>query len=224
MVLSILIPTLESRQNLFKRLIRKLKKQIAENGLESVVEILDFSDNGECTVGHKRNNLIEKARGEFVVFIDDDDDINEHYVKLTYDTLKKHPNIDCIGLKGQVTFSGKRPRLFIHSLQYKEYFSCNGVYYRPPYHLNPMRHCIAKKYKFEEIDYSEDIDWAMRICKDEALQKEFMIDEVLYYYHSRRNWVYQLIVDRTEKIRHTLGLQLANRLKVKRWIENKLRS
>ena len=223
MMLSILIPTLENRKEQFERLTGKIKKQIAQNHLESELEILDFPDNGEHTVGHKRNILIEQAQGEFIVFIDDDDDINIHYVKLICDAIRKYQDIDCIGLKGRVTFAGKSPHQFIHSIQYKEYSSNNGAYYRPPYHLNPMRRSIAQRYKFEDISYSEDIDWAMRICRDEALQKEFMIDEVLYYYHSRRNWVYQLIVDRTEKIRHALGLQLANRIRVKRWFENNIK-
>ena len=41
-----------------------------------------------------------------------------------------------------------------------------GVYFGPPYHLNPIRREIAYRYKFEDINYSEDIDWAMRICRD----------------------------------------------------------
>ncbi len=80
-----------------------------------------------------------------------------------------------------------------------------------------MRREIASRYRFEEINYSEDIDWAMRICRDRALQQEYCIDKILYVYHTRRSWRYQYLLDLTEPVRHAFGLQLSNRLRLKRW-------
>lgn len=216
-ILSILIPTLVDRQPLFERITAKLRQQIETNDLSDAVELLSLCDNREMTLGEKRNRLLHQAQGEFVAFVDDDDDISDDYVKLICQAIQSHPTIDCVGITGQITFQGKRPRLFIHSLRYRDYFSRGGVYYRPPYHLNPIRRVIASQYPYEPVSYSEDIDWAMRLCHDQALHSEFFIDTVIYYYDSRRSWRTQQFIDLTEAIRHPLGLTLANRLRIKRW-------
>ncbi|MGH7792052.1 MAG: glycosyltransferase [Thermodesulfobacteriota bacterium] len=220
MLFSILIPTLESRQEQFHNLSQKLSKQIAENSLSEEAEVAYFLDNMEHSLGFKRNQLIEWAKGKFVAFVDDDDDVSDDYVHLICDAIKKTPDIDCIGIKGIITFRGKDPRIFVHSLQYKEYFSRGSMYFRPPYHLNPVKREIASKYMFEDISYSEDIDWAMRICRGGALKKEFLIDKVIYFYNSRRSRYYQALLDLSEPFRHTLGLQLANRVRLKRLLKS----
>jgi glycosyltransferase involved in cell wall biosynthesis len=218
-LLSILIPTLESRRELCQQLCQKLGQQIRENALDEDAEIVWLLDNGEHSVGFKRNTLIERAKGEFVAFVDDDDDVSDDYVPLICRAIKDHPDIDCIGIKGIITFAGRHPRLFIHSVQYQDYFSKDGTYLRPPYHLNPIRRDIAGRYRFEDISYSEDIDWAMRLCRDGALQREYFLDRIIYFYRSRRSWLYQVLLDQSEPIRHALGLRLANRLRVKRWLK-----
>jgi len=220
MLLSILIPTLEARKEKFHKLYEKLNRQITENSLTEDVETLYFLENKEHSVGYKRNKLIERAKGKFIAFVDDDDDVSDDYAPLIRNAIKEHPDIDCIGIKGIITFRGKNPHIFIHSLQYKEYFTKEDTYFRPPYHLNPMKREIAFKYKFEDINYSEDIDWATRICRDHALQKEYFIDKVIYYYNSKRPWIYQALLDFSEPLRHALGLQLANRIRMKRWLKS----
>jgi hypothetical protein len=155
--------------------------------------------------------------------VDDDDDVSARYVDLIYQALIDHPAIDCVGIKGIVYFNGAHPRVFIHSLQYREYFSRDGVYYRPPYHLNPIRRAIALRYPYAAVSYSEDIDWAMRLSRAGALRREYTLNPVLYYYYSRRSWRYQRLVDWSEPVRHALGLQLANRLRVQRWLQAYLR-
>jgi glycosyltransferase involved in cell wall biosynthesis len=218
MLFSILIPTLKDRQGQFNNLYQKLRRQITEESLNEEVEILSLLDNKDHTIGLKRNKLIERAEGKFIAFVDDDDTVSDNYVSLICSAIKTNPDIDCIGIKGQITFRGKKPRIFIHSLQYTEYFTNKGTFFRPPYHLNPIKRDIAKRYKFADVSYSEDIDWAMRLCRDHALQKEFFIDQVIYYYHARRLWYYQYLLDQSEPIRHALGLKLSNRIRVRRWI------
>ncbi|HWP92373.1 MAG TPA: glycosyltransferase [Thermodesulfobacteriota bacterium] len=220
---SILIPTLEDRKEQFDKLYGKLSKQITDNLLQDEVEIVFLLDDKQQSIGSKRNKLIELAKGTFVAFIDDDDDVSNDYVRIICTAIKENPAIDCIGIKGITTFLGrKNHHIFIHSLQYKSYFSKGGVYFRPPYHLNPIKREIARLYKFEEVNYYEDIDWAMRISRDQALKKEYFIDSVIYYYNSRRPWVYQFLLDVSEPIRHRLGLQLANVVRLKRWIKSVL--
>jgi len=217
-LLSILIPTIESRQESFLRLHQKLCDQIRRHALQPEVEILTLPDNGQLSIGHKRNTLLAQARGAFVVFIDDDDDISDDYVRLITSAVLKHPEVDCLGIKGQITFRGRHPRLLVYSVRYQEYHTEHGVYLRPPQHITPIKRGIAQRYKFADTSYSEDYDWALQMRRDRALQCEYFLDEVLYYYFSRRRYAYQWLLDQTEFLRHSLGLQLVNRVRLRRWL------
>ena len=215
MLLSILIPTLISRRTLFARMYTHLAAQIHRCGCQHEVEVLHLEDDGQQSIGIKRNVLVEKATGRFIVFVDDDDEVSDDYVERIVCVLRNRPEIDCIGIRGIITFRGKHPHEFIHSLQYTDYFSKRGVYYRPPYHLNPVRREIAVRYRFADVSYSEDIDWALQLRRAGALQNEAFIDSILYYYYSRRHYAYQWALDVTEPVRHALGLRAANRLRVR---------
>jgi glycosyltransferase involved in cell wall biosynthesis len=212
MLLSLLIPTIESRQGLFSQLTSRLNDQIRVSPWAEQVEVLHHVDRGECSIGYKRNLLIGKACGLFVAFIDDDDEVSPDYVARICEAIVRNPEIDCIGLRGIITFRGAHPHEFIHSLRYGDYFSRSHTYYRPPYHLNPIRREIAMRYRFPDISYSEDIEWALQLRSDGALKHEEFIDSVLYYYRSRRAWSYQWLLDGTESLRHKLGIRLVNRL------------
>ncbi len=216
MLLSILIPTLESRREDFLRLYRKLDSQIVRNHLRADVEILVFEDRGQHSIGKKRNALLQRAAGRFVVFVDDDDDVSDDYVRLIAAALRERPDVDCIGIKGQITFHGRHPRTIIYSVRYDQPCTRGSEYLRPPQHITPIRKEIAARYRFADTSHSEDYDWALQIRSDRALQHEYFIDEVLYYYFSRRRWTYQRLLDRTECFRHRLGLRLVNRVRIRR--------
>ncbi len=219
MLLSILIPTLESRRALFERVHGQLIAQVAAAGLAEDVEVLHLRDNGERSTGWKRNRLIEQAQGEFVAFVDDDDSVSDDYLTRICAAIRSHPEIDCIGIRGTIRFRGTHPREFVHSTRYSDYRTAGGRYLRPPYHLNPIRRSIAARYRFEDAFYSEDIDWARSMSSDKALEKEYFIDSILYFYASRRFWFYQWALDRTETLRHGLGLRLDNRLRIQRFLK-----
>jgi hypothetical protein len=80
-----------------------------------------------------------------------------------------------------------------------------------------MRSSVARRYRYEDVTRGEDSDRAIRMSRDRALRSEVFLDETLYYYRSRRSWAYQLLVERTEFLRHPLGLQLHNRHRMRRW-------
>ena len=180
------------------------------------MEILARSDRGEESVGSKRNRLVAASGGEYVCFVDDDDEVSPRYVELLYGAVAAEPAVDCVGINGTITFRGRHPRPFEHSRRNEGYSSTGGVYRRPPYHLNPVRRSIALEYPFAEVDYSEDIDWALRLARDGALKTERFVDEPVYVYRSRRHYAYMWALDRTERVRHALGLTMANRLRARR--------
>jgi len=214
MLLSLLIPTITSRSQLFAQLHESLHRQICASRWASEVEILFELDGGEASIGYKRNVLVSRASGQFIAFIDDDDEVSADYVELICSAIERRPEIDCIGIRGVITFRGSHPHEFIHSLRYTDFFSRNHTLYRPPYHLNPIRREIAARYRFLDVSYSEDFEWAQQMRRDSALRNEEFIDSVLYYYRSRRAWSYQWLLDTTEGFRHRFGIRLTNRFVV----------
>lgn len=178
---SILICTLDEREVTFKRLYDKLQKQIIDNDLQHDIEILSFGDNREHSIGFKRNALMVNSCGEYISFIDDDDDVHDDYIMMIYQALKTNP--DCVKLVGIMTTRGQNPQKFVHSIEYQErYEYVNGIYIRPPNHLNPIKRSIACRFLFPDKNFSEDYDWAMTIAKSHLLKKEAIIDEPYYFY------------------------------------------
>lgn len=186
MLLSILIPTLESRQEKYLSLVDKLLDQI-EKGYSNYVEIIPLCDKGEKTTGKKRNELIQMAKGEYVCFIDDDDEVSKDYIDLVMDGISK--GVDCCSLRGIMTWDGANPQVFEHSIKYNAYkTTANEIMYeRYPNHLNVIKKSIAEQVKFIEIYQGEDTLWANEINAKGLIKTEHYIDSVLYHYRFIRN-------------------------------------
>jgi len=145
------------------------------------VEIIYECDDGKMSIGEKRNKLLQRAKGNYVCFIDDDDDVDVRYIKLILKALKSNP--DCVKLIGIMSTNGRNERRFEHSIKYFNYFELNTIYCRPPNHLNTIRRSIAIRFKFPEINMGEDTDWAMQISRSMLLETEALIDIPIYHYN-----------------------------------------
>jgi glycosyltransferase involved in cell wall biosynthesis len=186
MLLSILICGLPTRQDHFFYLYDKLSKQIIEQ--DDCVELLYCLDSSEkkggLTTGAKRNRLLDAASGDFLCFIDDDDDVPDNYVKLICEALKTNPTVDCLGIVGIMRGPTGVEATFKHSIQYKTWHSDgHKVYYRCPNHLNPVRSALAKAVRFSEITIGEDADFSLRLLP--KLSSEFNVEQPLYLYLTR---------------------------------------
>jgi len=180
MKLQILIPTLVNRREMFNELHEELVKQIKKNKLEQEVGIARYEDNGEVHIGVKRNALIENSPAEYVCFLDDDDWIDPNYVYIQHYGASQ--DMDCAELRGIYTQDGNFPTPFIHSIKYNRYFGKSGCFYRPPNHLNVIRKELILPYKFAEVSFGEDTDWAMRICNAGILRSQVTIQKPIYFY------------------------------------------
>jgi len=175
--LSILIPTLQSRKESFDSLCAFLLKQ----PLSSEVEILSDVDDGELSVGEKRNRLLQRATGDFVVFVDDDDKVSDTYVPDVVGVLRL--DLDCVGFFGQVFFKGEFAGRMIHSVLCQSWTEEPGNYYRPPNHLNPIRRDIALTVPFQHIRFSEDHFWSLGLVESGLLKHEvFLGHKPMYFY------------------------------------------
>ena len=181
MLLSILIPSLESRQDKYLSLVDSILDQV-EKGYSNYVEIIPMMDRGEKSTGQKRNELIQMAKGEYVCFVDDDDEIANNYIDLVMEGIVK--NVDCCSLRGIMTWDGSSPQIFEHSLKYDAYrTTANEIMYeRYPNHLNVIKKSIAEQVKFREIFQGEDTLWANEIYAKGLIKSEHYIDSVLYHY------------------------------------------
>lgn len=179
-MVSILIPTIKRDERLLEDLKFKLARQKAKAHAHRLEIVIDDAEHD--TIGTKRNRLMERARGEYLCFFDSDDWPSDDYV----DQLLKAADSgkDCASLKGIITFDGKNPAIFEHSIRYKEWKTTNNAikYERYPNHLNLIRTSIARQFKFPEINHGEDQDWSTQIFKSELLKTEHYIPTVIYYY------------------------------------------
>lgn len=174
--LSILICSLEERSDQLKTLLVDLNRQKTDQ-----VEILTNIDNRKHTVGAKRNDLLLRATGDYIAYIDDDDKVSEDYVAKILQAIESNP--DCVGIEGVISFSSSGiVRKFIHSIQYDSWFTKGEIYYRCPNHLSPVRRALALKTMFPNISVGEDRVYSEKLRP--SLTSEVHIPNPIYYYYT----------------------------------------
>lgn len=175
-VLSILLATVESRKDLFALLHAELLRQSEGKPVELVVAC----DNKEISIGKKRQNLLEAAKGEYVCFIDDDDWVSPYYVTDILAALSAKP--DCIGFEIQCTHNGQNPQRAIASMRYKQWCDNRDGYRfcRSIYHKTPVRRELALQAGFPDLRYGEDKVYSERIMG--LVKTEVFIKSTLYFY------------------------------------------
>lgn len=202
--LSILIPGLphrkEVRENLLAGLIPQCGDEmyresadIAHCVMERIifehVEILTLIDDKQHSTGAKRNMLIDLANGEYIAFIDDDDQVSEHYVFAILKALKTSP--DCVGFQGWITTDGiKRIDWELSKDLPDRTVVRHGrtFYERRTNHLCPVRREIALQAGFPDKSNAEDKAYAEKL--NPLLKTEVKISDLLYHYKESRKKEY----------------------------------
>lgn len=177
-MLSILIPTIPSREKRFKNLVAELDRQACtlakDHPTLGFVE-LRFEDgepflNGGMSIGKKRQELVKYAGCKYLCFLDDDDDVAPNYIETLVRLCQQDKDVctfrSIAKLDNYWTVIDMR-------LSYPENEQANPDYivHRRPWHINAIRSEIAKLYTFNDTNYSEDSDWMANVlldCKTEA--------------------------------------------------------
>lgn len=170
----------EERNDSLNNLLENLNKQISQNNLTEEIEILVESDSGYLSVGSKRNKLIDRCSGEYISFIDDDDDVSENYISSIYENMNGISEIIFIKITHLIDDVFNRiiiPSKYIESVFGNMYFTKNY------YHLCPHKLEIAKKVYFLEISFMEDIEYSTRL--DMIINNSISIEKPLYIYLDR---------------------------------------
>jgi glycosyltransferase involved in cell wall biosynthesis len=181
MKLSILICTLESRSHYLKRLLSILDVQKTEE-----VEILTNLDNGEKSIGWKRNELLKSSKGEYICFIDDDDTVSDNYISSILECIEKSP--DAIGLELVYYKNRAIHGIAYHSIKNMGWWEediihprYNMAYYRFINHLNSVKRELAIQCIFPDENAGEDLNYSEQLVS--LLKKEEYITGPIYHYH-----------------------------------------
>ena len=181
--LTIGILSLTERENTLNNLLNHLNRITADNN-RGKVEIVVNVDSGEKSVGQKRNEVLEHAKGKFVCYIDDDDMVDENYINIILNTIEENSDLDCIGFSGMYYVNGNPTMLFKHANEYGGHYKDEqGVQHRPVNHLNPVRTELAQQIKFPEKNFGEDSDYCDRLLESGLVKNEVVIDKVMYHYY-----------------------------------------
>lgn len=176
-LLTIAVCTMPSRMKTFVKVTEELVKQADGKP----VEVFCFLDNRKSNLSEKRNLVIAGAKGKYISFVDDDDQVEPDYVDSILKEIRNDPEADCIVFDVMVHGYNPQPKLCKYGVEYI-HWEAEDAYYRKPNHIMAFRTEISRrhKYKKELSAIAEDTEWADRASKDIVKQKR--IEKVLYHY------------------------------------------
>ena len=178
---SFLLPTIPGRESSLQALIASIHEKAARLAPGLRYEITVDFDNREASIGAKRDRLCQGAKGKYIAFIDDDDEITDAYIEDLRDTVRM--NSPVMRLRGQIA-----QYTFTHSLANRidGVMARDDVFLRPPNHLNPMYADVAKLIHFRDAHRAEDLEWTIRLARSNFLKDEFVSDP------SRIHYIYKM--------------------------------
>lgn len=182
-LLSIMLPTTVCRRKTFYPLLEKLLKQIVDVGAQEKVEILIDEDGKEKSIGRKRQDLLERATGDFVVAIDSDDDISTDYMAYIWNALTKHGDaIDHVGFLERCNINGELTvSIFSHRHQKWDENKDGFDHIRCANPKSVIRRTKALEVGYPDLRYGEDRVFSEAVTP--LLTIECFINKELYYYN-----------------------------------------
>jgi hypothetical protein len=181
---SILIPTIPGREKGLDALVASIREKVARLVPQLRFEFCLAFDNRETSIGMKRQKLLEMAKGKYLSFIDDDDDITDAYIQDLWSMIQG--GFHTMRLRGQMSEYN-----FVHSTEVTMTTPMASddeppLFQRPPNHLNPMLADVAKLVPFKDAVHGEDLDWTLSLYKTKFLETEYRSDP------SRVHYIYNL--------------------------------
>jgi glycosyltransferase involved in cell wall biosynthesis len=194
-LLSILTPTIPERAfplpnsdqaNKLAILNDKIDSQRAElcqpwkdgNTWPSCVEHLILCDNRTRTIGAKRQALVDIARGEYIAFVDDDDDISDDYVTSLLAAIQT--GADVITFRQRAIYNGLESEVVFGINNQDEPFNPGGITLRAPWHVCAWKRDKVAGCLFSESNYGEDRVWCLQARQ--RIRTAHHVDKVLHTY------------------------------------------
>ena len=181
-LLSIILPTTIDRRLCFYRLLENILHQVNDHCHNTgEVEILIDEDDKQKSIGKKRQDLLEKATGTWVVGIDSDDQIATDYIESIINELRRNPNIDHVGFYENCNIDGAKSKS-IFSIRHQKWDE-NAEGFDHIRCANPksvIRRTKALQAGFEDSRFGEDRIFSEKVTP--LLTSEIFIEKDLYYY------------------------------------------
>jgi len=171
-ILSILIASLRSRKLKLERLLTSLG---THSGVEALVEV----DDGELSIGLKRQTLLDRANGKYIVYLDDDDIVAENFVAKILENIKFNP--DAIGYWIEHHKDGHKQFIKKMTLGLTSQVMYQGDLLSPLTHRSVVKRKILNEFTFPNIDWAEDRPYWAHIQKKIRWEKVILLEDILYY-------------------------------------------
>lgn len=182
-MLSIMLPTTTDRRSSFYELLKEICFQIKnlKPEFQQRIELLIDEDNKEKSIGQKRQDLLLRAKGTWVVGIDSDDMIAKTYLKDIVNALNANPLTDHVGFLESCSRNGVLS-VSLFSIRYKKWAE-NIAGFDHIRCANPksvIRRAKALQAGFNNIRFGEDRLFSERVTP--LLRSEIFINKPLYIY------------------------------------------
>jgi glycosyltransferase involved in cell wall biosynthesis len=170
MKLSILTPSIPSRLSQVGKLAEKFN--------HPDVEHLIFCDNRKRSIGAKRQALVDIARGQYIAFVDDDDDVTPEYIPQLLKAIEQKP--DVITFQQKAIYNGLISTVHFRLKNQDSNFNPGGITERGAWHVCAWRRDLVDGCMFSESNYGEDLVW----CNQARLRvsSEIHIPKILHRY------------------------------------------
>ena len=172
--LSILTPTIPERTSALHGLTQKILNQSSGKP----VEHLALCDNRQRTIGEKRQALVDIACGEYMAFVDDDDDIADDYVSSLLAAIET--GADVITFRQRAIYNGLESEVVFGINNTDQSFTPGGVTLRAPWHVCAWKRERVAECVFGFTNYGEDAIWAHQARQ--RIRTGHHIDRVLHTY------------------------------------------
>jgi glycosyltransferase involved in cell wall biosynthesis len=164
---------------MMKKLYTKLLNQVGNED----VEILCMIDNKKRSIGDKRNALVVASRGDYLAFIDDDDDVFNDYISELLAGIKS--NADVIVFNEICTFNGENTFIVRPGIEFENEKTrkVNGLWVdikRKPWHWCAWKSSIAKTERVPDMNNGEDELWCRRLLT--KIKTQYRINKILRIY------------------------------------------
>lgn len=178
MKLSILTPSIPARVSQAAALTAEILRQIDAGGFQNQVEHLVFSDNRQRTIGAKRQALVDISRGEYIAFVDDDDEIAPDYVARLIEAAAVQA--DVITFRQRCIYNGAEGVIEFGINYHDHPFRPGEVTHRAPWHVCAWKREKILGCQFGETNYGEDIIWCQQARR--RIASGWHVDAILHTY------------------------------------------
>jgi glycosyltransferase involved in cell wall biosynthesis len=140
--------------------------------------------DGGLSIGAKRQTLLDRSNGQYVCFLDDDDEVSPNYVesllRMTFEE-KDVCSFRCIA-----KLPNNWALIDMGLYNSNQQINPDTITRRLPWHICPVRSDYAKLHKFNDnSNYGEDWEWFSKVV--DRCNTEAHTDKILFSYNQGKH-------------------------------------